>query len=136
MAVKLNASFPSYDKLGDNGSKSYTTLSCTYFQRSGHDEANCWTDHGYPNRWDSRSSRTGGRGTSRGGCGFSRNVQPNNEKRNNRNDVHASVAVVLSNLAAVSRNEASAHASQQSSLPNITSTQWQKLLELLGNSSL
>lgn len=108
MAVKSNASFQSYDKLGDNGSKSYTTLSCTYCQRRGHDEANCWTKHGYPDRWDSRSSRSGGRGTSRGGRGFSRNGQPNNEKRNNRNDVHASIAAVSRNLTNASSNEASA----------------------------
>ena len=41
MAEKTNISFPPYDKLGDNGSKSITTLSCTYCQRRGHDEANC-----------------------------------------------------------------------------------------------
>ncbi|CAO2835416.1 unnamed protein product [Amaranthus hypochondriacus] len=126
MAVKSNGSFASQEKICDNGSKTFF-LSCTYCQRRGHEEANCWIKHGYPERWDSRSSRGGGRGSGRGSRGFSRN----DRRSSGRNDVHNYVSAVSSNEGVTNTSAAS-----QPSLSNITNSQWQKLIELLGNSSL
>lgn len=122
MAVKLDVDSSSMSrgdngKHGDSGYKSTSSFFCSYCQRRGHEEAHCWTKHGFPEGWTNRPSRGGARGFGRGGRGSSRNAHPSNDRRG-RNDVRASVVVV-------SHGETSAsNPSGSNSFPNMTNEQW------------
>ncbi|CAO2825105.1 unnamed protein product [Amaranthus hypochondriacus] len=128
MAVKSRVA--SSTRIRGEGDKHvYSSLPCTYCQRKGHDESNCWSKHGYLEWWEHRPSRGGGRGFERGGCGASRTPQQTSDKWS-RDNKQASVA-------AVSSGEGKTITSpNDNSIPSMTGAQWQKLLDMLGNSSL
>lgn len=77
MAVKSGAAvFDSRTRVDGDKSR----LVCTFCERKGHDESSCWSKHGYPEWWEHRAPRGGGRGSSRGTRGSRTSQQHNNDR--------------------------------------------------------
>lgn len=67
-----------------NISRSHIPLICTHCHRKGHDEPNCWTKHGVPDRWELRNPRGGSRGGARGNRGGGRGAIQHHRNNNGR----------------------------------------------------
>ncbi|CAO2840721.1 unnamed protein product [Amaranthus hypochondriacus] len=109
-------------------------LLCTYCERRGHDVDNCWSKHGYPKWWEHRNSRGGGRFSSRGGRGS----RSSSHSRDNHTQVQRNKPVHTSSVAVVSRVQKEDNlvgSSTSDAILSITTQQWQRLLDLLGNST-
>ena len=109
-------------------------LLCTYRKRRGHDVDNCWSKHGYPEWWEHKNPRVGGRSSSRSGRG-SRSFS---YSRDNHTQVQRNKPVHTSSVATMSRVQKENNlmgSSTSDAKPGITTQQWQCLLNLFGNST-
>ncbi|CAO2835795.1 unnamed protein product [Amaranthus hypochondriacus] len=113
-----------------NISRSHIPLICTHCHRKGHDEPNCWTKHGVPDRWELRNPRGGSRGGARGNRGGGRGAIQHHRNNNGRGQ-HNVAAVTSGEVADALDTSGYSYLSRK-----LTPVQWQQLIDLLGNSSL
>lgn len=131
MAVKSNS-----PRIRTDGDRNFGSLFCSYCNRRGHDEAHCWAKHGYPEGYEPKSSRGGGRTSNRGGRNHFRTAGRDNNNHRGRYESQPIVATVASGEALQGSDSTSSrqHTIGNFSAQNVglNSMQWQKLFDLFG----
>lgn len=115
MSFKIQADFKSKNKV-DNQNKF-----CNHCHREGHDESTCFQIHGFREWWGDRPR--GGRGSGCNGAGRGRGAMQ---------QVQAHATTATPNVAAQTNLTLAQPSTRESSgLAELSSTQWQNLLEIL-----